>query len=540
MPENACIDAQQATNIVLISSVFSDLQMTIQPACAPPQAVPAEHHAPAAIARSALSLALMLALGGCAVGPNFRTPLVPPDAGYRADALPATTMSSGVPTGDAQRFLQGQAVSRQWWTLFANDELTRRVEQALANSPTIASAQAALREAEAQTGAARGGLFPSVDASLGANRQKSPVSFTGSGSASPYTIHNASIDVGYTLDLFGGVRRGIEAQSALADLQRNQLDGTYLSLAANVVTTSIREASLRGQIRATEEITNVYQQQQELIDKQFATGSKSQGDVLFAQSQVAAARAQLPTLRKALAQTQTQLAVYLGQYPTQSELAALELDALKLPTDIPLSLPSTLVRQRPDIRSAESTLHAASARVGIATANLFPSISLSASAGSQALKSSDLFGSSSEAWSLGLNLLQPIFRGGTLRAQKRAAEAGLDKASADYRTTLLTAFQNVADSLRALELDAEGLAAQGAAAEATSSSLELTRRQYEDGSVAYLQVLDATRLYQQARLAVIDARAARLADTAALFAALGGGFGDGAEGESPGSDMPTP
>jgi NodT family efflux transporter outer membrane factor (OMF) lipoprotein len=488
---------------------------------------PTDEHAPAGKACVALVLGLFTLLGGCAVGPDFRSPVVPEDAGYRADGLPATTITSSIATGDAQRFLQGQALSRQWWMLFANDELNRRVEQALANSPSIDSAQAALREAEAQTGAARGGLFPSVDASLGANRQKSPVSLTGSGSASPYTIYNASIDVGYTLDLFGGVRRGIEAQSALADLQRNQLDGTYLSLAANVVTTSIREAALRGQIRATEEITNVYQQQQDLIDKQFASGVKSQGDVLFAQSQVAAARAQLPALRKALAQTQTQLAVYMGQFPTQSELAALDLDAMKLPTDIPLSLPSTLVRQRPDIRSAEASLHAASARVGIATANLFPSISLSASAGSQALQSSDLFGSSSEAWSLGLNLLQPIFRGGTLRAQKRAAEAGLDKASADYRTTLLTAFQNVADSLRALELDAEGLVAQGAAAEATSSSLELTRRQYQDGSVAYLQVLDATRLYQQARLAVIDARAARLADTAALFAALGGGFGDG-------------
>jgi len=220
------------------------------------------------------------------------------------------------------------------------------------------------------------------------------------------------------------------------------------------------------------------------------------------------------------------LAVYLGRFPSQAELEAVDLDAMSLPTGIPLSLPSTLVRQRPDIRAAEAQLHAASARVGIATANLFPTISLSGSFGSQAQDSSDLFGSSSEAWSLGLNLLQPIFRGGTLRAQKRAAEAGLDKAAADYRTTLLSAFQNVADSLRALELDAEGLVAQTSAASATANSLELTRKQYADGSVAYLQVLDATRLYQQARLGVIDARATRLADTAALFAALGGGFGD--------------
>lgn len=496
--------------------------MTIPDAPSPRRLKTVHDVRPTRAARTVLCGALLALLGGCAVGPDFRAPVLPQEAGYRADAVPTATASADTPTGDAQRFLQGEDVPAQWWTSFANDEINRRVEQALANSPTVASAQAALRQAQENAGAARGGLFPSIDASLGANRQKSPVAAT----ASPYTIHNASIDVGYTLDLFGGVRRGIEAQSALADYQRFQLDATYLSLAANVVTTSILEASLREQIRATAEIADVYQEQFSLVDKQFRTGAKSQGDVLFAQSQVASANAQLPALRKALARTQTQLAVYLGRFPSQAELEAVDLDAMSLPTGIPLSLPSTLVRQRPDIRAAEAQLHAASARVGIATANLFPTISLSGSFGSQAQDSSDLFGSSSEAWSLGLNLLQPIFRGGTLRAQKRAAEAGLDKAAADYRTTLLSAFQNVADSLRALELDAEGLVAQTSAASATASSLELTRKQYADGSVAYLQVLDATRLYQQARLGVIDARATRLADTAALFAALGGGFGD--------------
>lgn len=471
-------------------------------------------------------LVLMTVLGGCAVGPDFRAPAVPEEAGYRGNVLPSETVSTDTPSGDAQRFLQGVSVPAQWWTQFANDELNRRVEQALANSPTVASAQAALRQAEAQTGAARGGLFPSLDTALWANRQKPSAATSGVARPSPYTIHNASVEVGYTLDLFGAVRRGIEAQSALADFQRNQLDATYLSLASNVVTTSILEASLREQIRAIEEIIAVYQEQFELVGKQFETGVKSQGDVLVAQSQVAAVRAQLPTLRKALSQTQTQLAVYLGKFPSQSEFASLDLDGLSLPPDVPVSMPSSLVRQRPDIRAAEAQLHAASAHVGIATANLFPNISLSASFGSQAFDGSNLFGSSSEAWSLGLNLLQPIFRGGTLRAQKRAAEAGLDKAAADYRTTLLTAFQNVADSLHAIELDAEGLVAKADAATATASSLDLISRQYTDGSVAYLQVLDATRLYQQSRLAVIEARALRLADTAALFAALGGGLGD--------------
>lgn len=472
-----------------------------------------------------LTLLLAGALGGCAVGPDFRAPTLAADAGYRSDALPAATVAADSPTGDAQRFLEGTDVSARWWTGFGSEELNRRVDLALANSPSVASAQAALRKAEAEARSARGGLWPSLDGRLGANRQKSSA-LTGSFFSSPYTVYNASVDVGYTLDLFGGVRQGIEAQSAIAEAQRHQLDGTYLALASNVVTTSIREASLRGQIRATEEIAALYEEQFGLVDRQYQSGAKSQGDVLIAQGQVATAKAQLPALRKALAQTQTQLAVYLGQFPSQMEFAALELEAMALPQEIPVSLPSTLVRARPDVRAAEAQLHEASARVGIATANLFPNISLSASYGSQALESGDLFGSGSAAWSLGLNLLQPIFRGGSLRAQKRAAEAGLDKAAADYRTTLLTAFQNVADSLRAIELDAEGLAAQASAAQATSNSLELTRRQYQDGAVAYLQVLDATRLYQQARLGVIEARANRLADTAALYAALGGGFGE--------------
>jgi NodT family efflux transporter outer membrane factor (OMF) lipoprotein len=475
----------------------------------------------ASLLSTALAVSLM-GVSGCAVGPNFRSPELPEQADFRAEALPTSTTSALTPTGDAQRFLQGVAVPSQWWMQFNNRELNRRVEQALANSPSVLSAQAALRQAQEGVNAARGSFFPSVDAGLGASRQNGIAA--GQPGASPFTVYNASVGVSYTLDLFGAVRRGVEAQSALADLQQAELEGTYLSLAANVTTTSVLEASLREQIRATEEIVGLYQEQLDLINRQYETGVKSQGDVLVSESQIATASAQLPALRKALAQTQTQLAVYLGQFPSEVELAALQLDDLKLPNELPVSLPSELVRNRPDIRAAEALLHQATAQVGIATANLFPHITLNGSFGSQAASTGDLFGSSNEAWSLGLNLLQPIFRGGSLRAQKRAAEAGLDKASADYRRTVLTAFQNVADSLHALELGAQALASQAAAEQATKNSLELVRKQYRDGSVGYLQVLDATRLYQQARLALIQARAARLNDTAALYAALGGGL----------------
>jgi NodT family efflux transporter outer membrane factor (OMF) lipoprotein len=474
-------------------------------------------------------LAIAIALAGCAVGPDFRAPPAPDVPAYRADPLPAETVATDAPTGDAQRFLEGQAVPARWWTTFNNSELDRRVDQALAHSPTIASAQAALRQAQENTSAARGSLFPSLDANLTATRGNANgvVATPGAGgevSSSTFTLYNAGVNVGYTLDLFGGIRRGVEAQSAIADFQQFQLEGTYLSLAGNVVTTSFLEASLRGQIEATEEIIGVYQKSLDLVEKQHEIGAKSLADVLVIRTQVATVRAQLPPLRQRLAATQTQLAVYLGEFPAQTELAAVDLDSVTLPHEVPVSLPSELVRQRPDIRAAEAQLHQATAQVGVATANLFPQITLSGAYGSEALGTGDLFTSGTKAWSIGAGILQPIFHGGTLRAQKRAAEAGLDKAAADYQNTVLGAFQNVADSLRALELDAENLRAQSDAERSAQHSLDLVRTQYKDGAASYLAVLDATRQYQQALIGLIQARAARLSDTAALYAALGGSW----------------
>ncbi len=486
-----------------------------------------------AVARTrALTWGILFTLAGCAVGPNFRAPPSPAVEAYRKDALPPATAGANVPTGDAQHFLAGADVPGRWWTTFASDELNRRVEQALAHSPSVASAQAALRQAQENTNAARGALFPSIDAKAGATRGNAngfgfgtgTTTTAASGIPSTFTLYNAGVNVGYTLDLFGAVRRGVEAQAAAADQQRFQLEGTYLSLAANVATASFREASLREQIRATEEIVADYRIQLDLVEKQNAIGAKSMADVLVIRAQVATAEAALPALRQALDQTQTQLAVYLGEFPSTVELAAVDLGALTLPHDVPVSLPSTLTRQRPDVRAAEAQLHGATAEVGVATANLFPQITLSGSIGSLALHAGDLFSSGSKSWTLGGSVLAPLFHGGTLRAQQRAAEAGLDKAAADYQSTVLTAFQNVADSLRALELDAENLQAQAAAEQSTASSLELVTFQYRNGSASYLQVLDATRQHQQARIGLIQARAARLSDTAALYTALGGGW----------------
>jgi NodT family efflux transporter outer membrane factor (OMF) lipoprotein len=486
---------------------------------------------PVSLAGTARALALLagLSVAGCAVGPDYRRPDAPPVDRYTAQPLPVATAAAKAADGDAQRFLQGRDVPELWWTTFDNAELTRRVNTALAHSPTIASAQAALRQARENADAARGGLFPSADLGAGVTRQKqSTVQSRSAGSAGPFTVYNASVSVGYTLDLFGGVRRGVEAQLAQADYQQAQLDTTYLSLTANVVTTSLQEASLREQVRATEQIVDMQRESLGIAQKQLKIGAKSLSDTLAVRSQLAATEATLPPLRAKLAATSNQLASYLGTTPAQLQLEPLTLDAVTLPPDIPVSLPSGLVEQRPDIRAASAQLHAASAQVGVATAAMLPQITLSGSAGSEALRAGDLFSAGTGAWSLGLGLTQPLFHGGELLHKKRAAQAGMDKAVADWQQTVLNAFQNVADALQALQYDAQALAAQAVAESTARQQLDLVQRQFQLGATGYLNLLEAQRSYQQARIGLIQARSARLADTAALYAALGGGWRTGA------------
>lgn len=481
------------------------------------------------VARWATATLTAFALFGCAVGPNFKVPPAPAVDRYTAAALPAATASTATPGGDAQQFLAGRSVPQRWWTTFGNNELDRRVQTAFEHSPTIASAQAALRQAEENAKAAGGSLFPSLDANAGATRQKqSGAQYAGLGSgvsaSKPFTVYNAGVSVGYVFDIFGGVRRGIEAQQAQADAQRAQLDATYLTLAANVVTASLQEASLREQVRATEQIVDSLKKELDIAEKQQAIGAKSLSDTLAVRSQLAVVQATLPPLRKQLAATQNQLATYLGVTPAQLALQPITLDKVTLPTDIPVSLPSTLVAQRPDIRAASAQLHAATAGVGVATANMLPQLTLSGSTGSQALHAGDLFSAGTGAWSIGLNILQPLFHGGELLHKKRAAEAGMDVALADWRQVVLVAFQNVADTLQALEFDADSLKVQDTAERDAGKLMSLTRTQFRVGAVDYVSLLLAERQYQNARIALIQARTARLADTAALYAALGGGW----------------
>jgi NodT family efflux transporter outer membrane factor (OMF) lipoprotein len=466
-------------------------------------------------------------LTGCAVGPDFLRPVAPDAKGYTDTALAPETASAPGSGGAAQSFMTGRDIPSQWWTLFQSESLDRLIRQALAESPTLAAAQAALRQAQENRRAQLGEFFPSVDTKFSANRQK----FTGASFGQPnqsgglFTLYNASLSVSYTLDLFGGTRRALEGLKAKVDYQRYLLEGSYLTLTSNIVTTAVQEASLRAQIRAVKEVLAAEEKQLDLVEQQFDLGGAARPDVLAQKAQLAQTRATLPPLEKQLARSRHQLAVLAGKPPGEAAaLPAFEITDLHLLRELPVSLPSSLVRQRPDILAAEGLLHAACAQIGVTTADLFPKLTISGNYGSQSTILTDLFSGGTNIWSIGAGLLQPIFRGGELTAKRRAAIAAYDQAEAQYRETVLLAFQNVADVLRALEKDADALKAQSEVEEAARESLELSRDQYELGAVSYLVMLNAERQHQQARLTLAQAQAARFADTAALFQALGGGW----------------
>ena len=473
-----------------------------------------------------MTAALVATLGACAVGPDFKRPDAPQAQSYTATPLPAKTVAAKGEAGKVQTFQHGAEIPAQWWTLFHSEKLNALVEQALQSNQDVVAAQAALRQAHENALAQEGGFFPSFDGSGNVTRQRiSGASFgqPGAGGAI-YSLFNASVNVSYTLDVWGGVRRGVEAQRAQSEYQNFQLEGTYLSLTSNVVTTAVQEASLRAQIAATEQIVDVDRQQLEMVKRQFALGGVSKVDVLTQQSQLANIAATLPPLRKQLAQNRDLLAVLLGRLPSEQPQQRFELDDLKLPENLPVSLPSSLVAQRPDVRAQEALLHQASAEIGVATANLLPQLTISGSYGGTSTNISDLLKSASNVWSIGGGITQPLFHGGELLHKKRAAVAAYDQAAAKYRGTVLTAFQNVADTLHALDADAEALQAEDEATDAAAEALELARTQYQAGSISNLTLLVSMRQYQQARIAQLQAQAARYADTAALFQALGGGW----------------
>jgi NodT family efflux transporter outer membrane factor (OMF) lipoprotein len=467
----------------------------------------------------------LLLLSACAVGPDFKVPAAPEGAGYTPEAHPAATVTSDVGGGASQRFQAGRDIPGQWWRLFHSKDLDDLIVQALEANPSLQAAQASLWQAKENLYAARGKLLPSLDANSSATREQfSPAEFGGGGAPFIFNLFQATVNVSFAPDVFGGQRRQIEASAAAADYQRFELEATYLTLTSNVVTAAVAEASLRGQIAATLDIIKTESDQLTVVQQQFNVGAATRTDVLTQQSEVATTQATLPPLQKQLEQQRHVLAALTGRFPNERLGEHLMLASLRLPTGLPLSLPSQLVEQRPDVRAAESQLHEASAQIGVAIAARLPQFNLTGDYGSAGSTVASLFAPSTTIWSIASSGTQPIFHGFTLLHQERAAKAAYAMAEAQYRNTVLGAFQNVADALRALQLDAATLRAQAAALRAASATLDLARGQYRLGAIAYVTLLNSQRSYAQARLALVQAQAARFADTAALFQALGGGW----------------
>jgi NodT family efflux transporter outer membrane factor (OMF) lipoprotein len=468
----------------------------------------------------------VLLTAGCAVGPEFKKPTAPANAGYTPAALSTTSSTSNISGGEAQQFLEGKDIPGEWWTLFHSQPLDDLIERSLKMNPDIKAAQAALLVARENVLAQKGAYYPSVTGGFSATRAKSssnlsPVTDT---SALNYSLYTPEVSVSYVPDVFGLNRRTVESLQAQEQQARFALAATHITLSSNVAEGAIQEISLRAQIAATRQLITINTDMLEILRIQLKKGYVGRLDVAAQESQLAQVEATLPPLLKQLAQERDLLAVLAGDFPNRELAEKFELSTLQLPQELPVSLPSQLVEQRPDVRQAEENLHSASAQIGVAIANRLPNFALTADAGSMAVILGKLFAGGAGFWDVGASVAQPIFEGGTLMHRERAAKAAYTQASEQYRSTVLTAFQNVADTLNALQQDADALKAAAAAKDAAAVTLDLAKEQFRAGYVNYLALLNAEQSYQQAVINLVQAQANRYADTAALFQALGGGW----------------
>jgi NodT family efflux transporter outer membrane factor (OMF) lipoprotein len=489
-----------------------------------------------------IAAALSLVLPACAVGPNFKRPTPPDATGYGSASQNQTTAAESA-DGATQRFVAGVDIPNEWWTVFRSPDLNRLVEQALTGNPNVGAAQAALRQAHELYMAQRTSFFPVVDGNFGGTRAKNALGTIANPTSLPqanpyYNLFTAQLTVSYLPDVFGATRRQVEIAKAQADSSRFQLEATYLTLSSNVVVTAIQEASLRDQIATTERLLQMEHQLTGFVQQQRLLGTASDLDILSQQALEAQTAQTLPPLQKQLGQTRDALTALLGKLPSQEPPETFRLDDLTLPTDLPVSLPSKLVEQRPDVRQAEENMHMASAAVGVAIADLLPQFAISANVGSSALSLDKLFTPYTGFWDAGASLTQTLFDAGALIHKKRAADAALDQAAAEYRAAVILACQNVADTLRALGSDADSLKASAEAERAAKKSLDLAQRQRVLGAISLVAVLNAEQAYDTSALALIQARANRYADTAALFQALGGGWWNRAK--EPRYERPSP
>lgn len=476
--------------------------------------------------RKAAGVVALMSLGACAVGPNFHTPPAPADTAYTSKPIVGTAAPSAPIAGGGQVFSAQTTLAPDWWRQFRSPALDTLVAEALARNSDLAAAKAALKAARETWLASRSVLLPTVDAGTNTSRTKSSqyLAPVPNQTVYEYSLQTAQVNVGYTLDLFGGNRRLVEQARAQYLAQSYETAAARLTLISNVVAAAITEGSLKAQIAAQQRIIGIERQQLEITRRQQRLGAIAGVAVLTQAAALAGAQAALPPLQKQLAQSQDALAYLTGHSPAEGAPVEVDLAGVTLPHDLPLTLPAQLVGQRPDVRVAEANLHAASAAVGVAIAARLPAITLGASVGGQAANWSSLLSAANGFWTVGAGLAQPIFAGGSLRHKQRAAEAGLDQARDLYRSAVLTAFQNVADTLHALQIDADGLAAAEAARQSAEASLTIARRQTADGAASFLNVLAGEQALRQAEQGAITAEAQRLVDTAALYQALGGGW----------------
>jgi NodT family efflux transporter outer membrane factor (OMF) lipoprotein len=498
--------------------------------------------------RTALLVGTAALAAGCAVGPSYLRPEAPANAGYAPAPLPQTSASAPIHGGEAQRLMADRDIPFEWWELFKSPALNALVERAFRANPTIASAQAALVHAQELVYAQQGYFFPTVAANYNVQRTKIAGNFTlddspgtqGNGDnlnpplvdlkhfphTAPlyYDYHTAQLTVGFVPDVFGANYRQVETLAAQTEAQRFALEATYITLASNVVAAAIQEASVRAQISATRQIIEADSKSLQILRDQFRLGFAMRVDVAAQETVLAQAKATLPPLQMQFEQTRDLIRALVGQLPNQEVRETFELDALELPPELPLSLPAKIIEQRPDVRAAEALLHAANAQVGVAVAQMLPQLSITGAYGGNADQFAWMFRKGGPFWNLVGGITQPLFQGGTLLHRKRAADDALKQAAAQYQSSVITAYQNVADTLHASLSDAEALAANVRAESAARVTYDLTRRQMDMGYVNYLTLLGAETAYQQALLNRVQAQATRYGDTVALFQALGGGW----------------
>jgi NodT family efflux transporter outer membrane factor (OMF) lipoprotein len=469
-------------------------------------------------------------VSSCAVGPNFNRPGLPTTAGYDLPAIVTNATTPQIAGGTAQHLVAGMDIPGDWWTLFHSQPLNALIEQSLTNNPDLRAAKAALSVARENVLAQRGAFYPSLAGSFSASRQKqsemlAPTpNYPAVSSEYQYNLFTPELSVSYTPDVFGQNRRTLESVKAQEQAVHFQMLAAFTTLTANVVVTAIQEGSMQQQIDATRELIGINSNMLQILQYQLAKGYASRLDLAAQETQLAQTVAMLPPLLKQTTQLHDLMATLAGRFPNQAPEHTFDLASLSLPETLPVSLPSELVAQRPDVRQAEANLHAASAQIGIAIANRLPNLTLTANAGSTAVAIDQIFTSGTGFWGLGASATAPLFQGGTLLHQERAAKAAFVEASEQYRSTVLNAFENVADTLAALAQDADALKAAADATDAAKVALDLSQRQWQDGYAAYLVLLSAEQAYQQARITLVQAQASRFADTAALFQALGGGW----------------